>query len=450
MQCIGHISASGDRQVPEVYRTETSCTLTAPREGVDLLFATSTHLLELHQRLVLRSCALPPSLGKVVRLGKVKGLREGWSYMVEGQKSVVFVDVQRFAVRERQYHGVDGVEVDDFLDTGDQLVSIKMGWGDDKVLTDGIEEIDLETSWPPDEDKSQVVGVLEKRLKEVRKAVGAALQEKDLAEQLKQESLAELGGKLTLAEKATQDVLLITGHWWRVLGDTLVLGLSLEATQKVGDVGLLLVEEKKGISYSASLVTLTAKDGVLRPSKILHFGRDGEVTTASLVVCLGLGQVMSTPQSTFSPLATLTYKTDSKDFCQTEAQLLVLELQQLRCSSSTLLLSFIQPDPTLQSLFALFASGAQVILRVSSERGSLQPMASMLDQIGLALAPSLGGFFTSPGQTLHPAGLVSWPESGSRTSVLMLASSASHLALLASLFRSVLPADTTFQISKDE
>ena len=73
-------------------------------------------------------------------------------------------------------------------------------------------------------------------------------------------------------------------------------------------------------------------------------------------------------------------------------------------------------------------------------------MAAMLDQIGLALAPSLGGFFTSPGQTLHPAGLVSWPESGSRTSVLMLASSASHLALLASLFRSVLPADTTFKI----
>ena len=289
--------------------------MAAPREGVDLLFATSNHLIELHQRLVLRSCTLPPSLGKVVRLKKVNGLREGWSYMVEGRKSVVFVDGQRFALRERQYHGVDGVEVDDFLNTGDQLVSIRMGWGgDEKVLTDGIEEIDLEASWPPDEDRSQVVGVLERRLKEVRKAVGAALQEKDLTEQLKQKSLAELSGKLTLAEKATQDVLLITGHWWRVLGDSLVLGLSLEATQKVGDVGLLLVEGKKGISYSASLVNLTANDGVLRPSKILNFGREGEVTRATLVVCLGLDQVMSTSQSTFSPLATLTYKTDEKDF----------------------------------------------------------------------------------------------------------------------------------------
>ena len=182
-------------------------------------------------------------------------------------------------------------------------------------------------------------------------------------------------------------------------------------------------------------------------SKILNFGREGEVTAATLVVCLGLDQVMRTCQSTFSLLASLTYKTDAKDFCQSEAELLVLELEQLQCSSSPLLLSFIQPDSALQSLLALFASGAQVGLRVSTERGSLQPIAPMLDQMGLTLAPSLGGFFTSPGQTLHPAGLVSWPESASRTSVLMMASSASHLNLLASLFRSVLPADTTFQIA---
>ena len=71
----------------------------------------------------------------------------------------------------------------------------------------------------------------------------------------------------------------------------------------------------------------------------------------------------------------------------------------------------------------------------------------MLDKIGLALAPSLGGFFTSPGQTLHPAGLISWLESDSRASVLMLANTASQLTLLASLFRSVLPADTTFKIA---
>ena len=448
MQCIGHISASDDKQVPEVYRPEATCTLAAPREGVDLLFATSTHLIELHCRLVLRSCALPPALGKVVRLRKVKGLRGGWSYLVEGQESVVFVDGQRFVLRERQYHGVGGVEVDDFLDTGDQLVSIRIGWGgDEKVLTDGIEEIDLETRWPPEKDKGQVVGVLEKRLKEVREAVGAALQENDLAEQLKQKSLAELSGKLSSVEKATEDVLRITRHWWRVLGDSLVLGISLEARQRVGEVGLLLVEQKKGVSYSASLVNLAAKDGVLRPSKILNFGREGEVTAATLVVCLGLDQVMRTSQSTFSLLASLTYKTDAKDFCQSEAELLVLELEQLQCSSSPLLLSFIQPDSALQSLLALFASGAQVGLRVSTERGSLQPIAPMLDQMGLTLAPSLGGFFTSPGQTLHPAGLVSWPESASRTSVLMMASSASHLNLLASLFRSVLPADATFQIA---
>ena len=448
MQCIGHIHACGDEQVPEVYRTETSCTLAAPREGVDLLFATSTHLIELHQRLVLRSCPLPSTFGNVVRLRKVRGLREGWSYLVEGKKSVVFVDGQRFVLRERQYHGVDGVEVDDFLDTGDQLVSIRMGWGEDNVLTDGVEEIDLGTSWPPDEDKSQVVGVLEKRLREVRKAVGAALQEKNLAEKLKQKSLAELSGKLSLVEKSTQDVLLITGYWWRVSGDSLVLGVSLDATQNVREVGLLLVDQKKGISYSASLVNLTARDGVLRPSKILTFGREGEVATATLVVCLGLDQVTSTSQSSLSLHATLTYKTGAKSFCQSEAKLLVLELQQLLCSSSPLLLSFIQPDPSpLHSLLALFASGAQVTLQVSTERGSLQPMAPMLDQIGLALAPSLGGFFTSPGQTLHPAGLISWPESASRTSVLMLTSSASHLTLLASLFRSVLPADTTFQIT---
>ena len=42
----GHISALADGKVPEVYRRETSCTLAAPRDGVDLLIATPTHLID--------------------------------------------------------------------------------------------------------------------------------------------------------------------------------------------------------------------------------------------------------------------------------------------------------------------------------------------------------------------------------------------------------------------
>ena len=446
MQCIGHISALADGKGPEVYRRETLCTLAAPRDGVDLLIATPTHLIEFHQNLVLRSCPLPSSLGNAVRLRTVKGLREGWSYLVEGQRALVFVDGERFAVRERQYRGVDGVEVDDFLETGEQLVSIKMGWGEDRVLTDGIEEIDLGTSWPPDEGKSQVAEVLEQRLKEVRKAVGAALQENVLAEELKQKSLAELSGKLTSLETKTQDELRITHYWWRVLGDSLVLGVDLEATKRVEEVGIILLDQKKNISYSTSLVNLTANEGVLRPSRILNFGREGEVSMATLVVRIGLDQVVITSQSLFSLLATLTYKTSMGDFRQIETQHLTLEMQQLRCSTSSLLLSFLQPEPALQSLLALFTTGAHVTLLVSTERGTLQPLTPMLDQIGLTLAPSLGGFFTSPGQTLHPSGLIPWPENVSRASVLLLSSSPSHLSIIASLFRGALPADTTFQI----
>ena len=94
MQCIGHLSALSNSQVPAVYRQDVLCTLSAPRTGVDLLLATSTHLLEISQGLVLRSCPFPTTINRVVRLRRVDGLREGWSYLVQGENSLVFVDGQ--------------------------------------------------------------------------------------------------------------------------------------------------------------------------------------------------------------------------------------------------------------------------------------------------------------------------------------------------------------------
>merc|ERR1719284_2090895 len=92
------------------------------------------------------------------------------------------------------------------------------------------------------------------------------------------------------------------------------------------------------------------------------------------------------------------------------------------------------------------ATRARAALRVSTERGSLQPLAPILDRVGLELAPSLGGFFTSPAHTLHPAGVIPWPECANQASLLLLTHTHSHLAMLASLLRSVLPADSTFQL----
>merc|ERR1712013_170400 len=55
-------------------------------------------------------------------------------------------------------------------------------------------------------------------------------------------------------------------------------------------------------------------------------------------------------------------------------------------------------------------------------------------------------FFTSPAHTLHPAGVIPWPECANQASLLLLTHTHSHLTMLASLLRSVLPADSTFQL----
>ena len=445
MQCIGHLSALGNSQVPAVYRQDVLFTLSAPRTGVDLLLATSTHLLEIFQGLVLRSCPFPTTINRVVRLRRVDGLREGWSYLVQGENSLVFVDGLRFALRERQYHGVDGVEVDDFLETGEQLVCICMSWGEGKVLTDGIEEIDLGASWPLVEDENSVQDILEKRLKEVRRAVAVSRQKSEIAEKRKQETLAVLSKKLGSVE-TSRDVLAIIEYWWRVNSDSLVIGIPLEAAEKVEEVGLLLVDPQKDICYSTSLVIFKAKGGVLRPFEVSNFGCEAQEAKATLIAHLNLGQVMSSLRSTYSLLASITYKNNKKEFCQSTPQPLVLDMQRLRCPRSPLLLSFLQPDSALQSLLTLFATRARVALRVSTERGSLQPLAPILDRVGLELAPSLGGFFTSPAHTLHPAGVIPWPECANQASLLLLTHTHSHLTMLASLLRSVLPADSTFQL----
>jgi len=115
---------------------------------MELVLATSTHVLKLEEGLVARSCGLPEGLWRVGRLQLVRGLEGGgWSYVLEGEGGrVVFLRGEAF-VMGRLYEGVQEKVVGDFLGTGERLVRLRLGFGE-LVLTDGEEELETGQAWP--------------------------------------------------------------------------------------------------------------------------------------------------------------------------------------------------------------------------------------------------------------------------------------------------------------
>ena len=194
MAFLGRLQCPAPALVPAVYRGTATASMAAPSEGVEVVVATASHLLELAEGLVVRCCALPRGL-EVDEVGRVEGLVGGWSYLLQGHGMVAFVDGERMEVRERRYTGVEEVEVGDFLDTGECLVRLGLGV-EGEVVTDGQVELDMAAPWPPEGGGRQVEGVLERRVAEVRRAVVRAREEKEVAGRRVEEAIALLSRKM--------------------------------------------------------------------------------------------------------------------------------------------------------------------------------------------------------------------------------------------------------------
>ena len=117
------------------------------------MVATHTHIMEVCDGLVGRSCRLPPGVGKVSGLSLVFALRgDRWSYMVRGEPgTVVFVSGESFVVTGRRYEHVESVVMGDFLYSGQRALCVSLGLAQ-YVLTDGETELDTTGMWPPGEE----------------------------------------------------------------------------------------------------------------------------------------------------------------------------------------------------------------------------------------------------------------------------------------------------------
>ena len=84
-----------------------SCSVSQPRVGVAAVLCTHTHILEVCQGRVRRSCRLPSHLGLVCEVWMVESLSgEGWSYVVRGQGGgLVFVCGDSLVITGGHTHG---------------------------------------------------------------------------------------------------------------------------------------------------------------------------------------------------------------------------------------------------------------------------------------------------------------------------------------------------------
>ena len=121
----------------------TTC-LNCPREGVDVVVTTDTHLVEFHKGLVLRSCRLGVG-DKFCRIRVLLGqmVRE-WFYVLEGGGKVLILKGDNLKL-VKEYSDVEEMDISDFLDNGKRMVKIRLSDGD-VILTDG------ETEYDPDQE----------------------------------------------------------------------------------------------------------------------------------------------------------------------------------------------------------------------------------------------------------------------------------------------------------
>ena len=195
--------------VPEVYQDHLQSCLSSPRPGVDVVFCTETHLVEVKDKRVIRTARLETTDpdNQVTEIRMVLGdEKDGdWKYLLVWQRGglVQFLNGETLH-KEKEYTNVKSVDIEDHHNNGRRLVALQMAFGE-KILTDGSSELEInddldimEISDEKNEEESEhfksnkIAGVLAQRLEQMKEAIVSSNVELEMKEKMIEESLQNM------------------------------------------------------------------------------------------------------------------------------------------------------------------------------------------------------------------------------------------------------------------
>jgi len=448
--------------VPAIYKGVVTTCLDCPREGVDVVVTTDTHLVEFHKGLVLRSCRL--GVGeKFSRIRVLLGqmVRE-WFYVLEGGGKVVILKGENLKVA-KEYSDVEEVDYDDFLNIGKRMVKVRQADGD-VILTDGETEYDPDQELLVDQDdgtEGSVNNVLEQRLTITREAVIRAKADLEMTSKLVEESMKELMiscgidevvecrnvGKLLNGEVEEKEKkgLAVTGHFVRLLRGELLIGLELETVGGCGEVSeveLQLVADTGEVEYKYYLLRIAKRRENIFVENVSGLGVEGVCVKGTMVAKVPFTSI--NPSTTINLMASVSYiLLPSSRRLHTKTTNITLNPQDF-CSNA--LSPSFESSMAIPSFFSVFLTGIRETLSISTELGSLQPLPSLLSKLNFTLTNSIGGYLLdSPSNPLYLSMVMLSPVNSRQMEAIMYAKDYTHLTLLVRMLREIVPADAQFQ-----
>jgi len=469
MKCIGQVQSIGGEGVPSIYKDVVTSCLDCPKVGVEVVITTDTHLVELYRGLVVRSCRI----GSKNQVRRIRMLQQGedaknWFYVLEDIDRVSFLrgrDLELVKV----YSGVEEVTTGDFLNIGRLLVKIKLT-DFEVILTDGDTEYDIDQIKDKEQDElaeMTVNKVLEKRLAMTREAVVRATADLEVTTKLVEESIKELMLSCEIDElvefRSVQNLpkekvplneekkmLIIIGHWSKLVRGEVMIGLELETEGDCGeifDVEMQIVNDDEELEFRYFLLQMARRGESLFVQKISKLGVTGHSMKSTLVAKVPFSII--NPSVINRLKASVSY---SSSHCRRRLHTkpIPISLHPIDFCSDALAPSF-SPSMALQTFSSVYLTGIREILTLSTDLGFLLTLPGLLAKLKFTLTESIGGYLLDcPAHPLYLSIIMLNIVDSKQVEAIMYAQDYSHLSLLIRLLREVLPADIQFHRVEEE
>ena len=475
MSMICSLVSAGKSLIPGEYEGHVETSLSDPRPGVDLVFCTESHLVEVSQGLIVRSVQLTPSSNRSSQLtssknkNKVKDMRivhgqlEGeWRYVIvwTSEGRVQFLDGESLRT-VKEVSDVESVAVEDYHADGSRMVVMELPFGD-KLITDGVRETTIsddfdimEVSCSEERDKTDdmISNVLSARLESISTAIAAMKAEVKTKERQLEEALNSLylehrldkevvidGRQQTVeGDNDRQDGVQIKSHWMRLVGGKdLVLGLELLcSSDNVGDLCLQLVSagDTSVLEYQWRLV------GVSSPGSVATLHTLSSHQTATMVA------IISSPcsLSVKTLLASVSYVINEHNIVTDTVKIALA--QDLHFDESVMI-KFDQKSSE-QSLIALALTGVSKTLRITTRLGSFSNLEAALLNNDFSLNETLCSVvFSRPEHVLHQSVVKINLVSSQQCDLQLTVRDYSQATLLMRYIKRFLPLDVVFTESE--
>ena len=476
MAMVGCLLSSGRSAVPDLYQDQLGVSLATPRPGVEVVFCTDTHLVEVSAGSVLRTKRLCSSENKAgiseIRL-LLGDTTDQWRYLLVmgvGSQCRVQILYGESLETEKEYSNVLGVTIEDYYKDGRRFAVLELSYGD-KIVTNGESETvismkddDLDIMEISDESENGTVkpcdDILALRLEHISKAILAQEAELRMKQNLLRDSLRSLylecgldtelvigdageacstpvhNTKPVLAPGERDVKLRVDGHWIKVVrGESLVLGLTLTTgTEAVSNISLHLVNSQDShLEYQWTLLRFI-RPGILQSSSSMAAS-----TSSVAVASFSLSSSLSSEPVTI--YACVSFSCGESPDLVTDTIPVSLPTNILS-DLSTINWSDREAE---RSLMGLHVTGLTKRLKIVTKLGSFNNFGDLLENNKFLYNQTLcSHIYVDPDHPLHHTVINLEAESSQRCFVNITTKSDLQATLVVRLLRSLLCFDAHF------